>query len=1065
MEQDISQVVQAIEVASDPSQGALHQQALSFLSTVQQNSHTTWRLALSLFLDVNPDGSRRYSNDARFYALRIIDDFLDNRFEPFDDETFQFLQQTLVNYIQTEYVFGSAEASTPFLRNKFSHTLTLFFLCVYIDKWPTFFPDLINFIQPTTPDEPYNTHLCMLFFHVILEISGEVADQIIKSARQFNKERVDRDAKVRDLVRERDAARINEAVLAIVGQVRERMNKGEPDANKVVETVELGVKTYASYVGWIDINLTITPTTVPLLFGMLAESSLPIRLATCAALNRVVGKGLQAPEDKLKLLKVLSLNEVLDTLETKTREQQIARGDIEDEGEESFRESLGRLLTVLGLEWNKLADDSTAPDAIRAEANAYQTGLLPTLLRFMADPWDDTASTVFPFLSVILTGYKRLRKASPAPLDDTKRQFLLSLLQVLLNKMKWREDADTMDDDDEEHQEFEGMRKELRTFLEHVLILDVDMVTTAIHTLTMNTFGTIKNGQSIPWTDAELAIYLLWVFGEVNKQAPKGRGAFCIAPPVEKEKRKTTDYSQFPLTPFGDMLMALVQSGIVNFQHSAVALMFFEVAARYPDFWKIRKECILPTLEAFIDTRGVHRPEDASFYKSRIYYLFWRFIESCHNDIPPEICEPLVNSIRDLLPIHIIPKQPNDHDSNSTIDDPLLELTVDPTFESQLYLFQAVGTACSLVFRNPEQHSSLLLSVYKPLLTDLEDSLGKYTKNPASGDLIVIAKVHHVIMALGNVAKGFPDLPNPLPTEYILPPIDVFTQVAQAILVCLEHMKTQKVIRDATRFAFARILATTGSNVTHFVPALMGNLLSHFEPSELVDFINFISMLIHKLQMDLFNVVDELIGPLSQHIMQVLSQPVSGTDAQRAHTETKRTYLSFLNNIMTSKLQGVFLTERNNGNLESFLDAVQRIGQDTSDAQASRSAFLFLERTILAWGNVGEAVEGGQELPGFDRVIYERIVPTAFSVPNSPDLNIKDGGVMTVLHEIANIFNSLYKARGDEAIQFFLTVYLPSQNWPQEAAVQFTNNLRDLDVKSFRKYFAEFVRSTRSATS
>lgn len=51
-----------------------------------------------------------------------------------------------------------------------------------------------------------------------------------------------------------------------------------------------------------------------------------------------------------------------------------------------------------------------------------------------------------------------------------------------------------------------------------------------------------------------------------------------------------------------------------------------------------------------------------------------------------------------------------------------------------------------------------------------------------------------------------------------------------------------------TRFAFARIIGTTGPNITHLIPSLMANLLAHFEPSELADFMNFIGLLIHKLQ-------------------------------------------------------------------------------------------------------------------------------------------------------------------------------------------------------------------------
>lgn len=108
----------------------------------------------------------------------------------------------------------------------------------------------------------------------------------------------------------------------------------------------------------------------------------------------------------------------------------------------------------------------------------------------------------------------------------------------------------------------------------------------------------------------------------------------------------------------------------------------------------------------------------------------------------------------------------------------------------------------------------------------------------------------------------------------------------------------------------------------------MSNLLAHFEPSELVDFMNFIGLLIHKLQVcfsfvhtfdqhllnflqkDMYDVLDQLIGPLSTHINVILSQPISGTDDQRAHIETKKAYLALLNNIIASQLQRIFISER-----------------------------------------------------------------------------------------------------------------------------------------------------------
>jgi exportin-T len=79
MDQEIDQVVQAIAIAFDQSQISLHQQALAYISTIQQNASETWRLALKLFVTQNADGSRKYPSQARFFALRVLDEFFDNR--------------------------------------------------------------------------------------------------------------------------------------------------------------------------------------------------------------------------------------------------------------------------------------------------------------------------------------------------------------------------------------------------------------------------------------------------------------------------------------------------------------------------------------------------------------------------------------------------------------------------------------------------------------------------------------------------------------------------------------------------------------------------------------------------------------------------------------------------------------------------------------------------------------------------------------------------------------------------------------------------------------------------
>ncbi|TFK47820.1 ARM repeat-containing protein [Heliocybe sulcata] len=1074
MDQELNQVVQAILIASEPTQSTLHQQALEYLSNIQENAAESWRLALALFVDTTPDGARKHPPQVRFFGLQVLDVFLDNRFEPLDEESFTTLQQGLVGYIQSEYVYGQAEASAPFIRNKFSHTMTLFFLCTYVEQWPSFLTDLFTLIQPSesSSQSSFNPHVSLLFFHIILEISGEVADAVIKSARHWNAERHARDTRVRDAVRDRDAARINEAVLTIVANGADRMNKlrkGElnvPSPDKELSTVEevvdWGIRTFASYVGWIDINLTVTPTTIPLLFSLLSDPALPIRLATCAALTRILSKGLKEPSDKLQLIKVLSLGEVLDALETRTRSEQEARSGDTDEGEESYREALGKLLNILGLELMKLIDECQLEE-IRSEATRLLDQCLPVMLRFMSDEYDDTSATIFPMLSTILSSYKKAKKVSSNPIDESKRTFLTSLLRVILEKFKWDEYTDDDEPDEDDKAAFETLRKDLRTFLDAVLVIDQDLVTDAVRTLSINTLTAYRNGASIEWTDAELAVYLIYIYGEINKAGGKGRAAFCQAPSIPRgEDRRKFDYSEYPLTSHGEMLYTMSHSGISAYPNSAVAMQFFETAARYGDFFKVRKDCVLPVLEAMVDTRGLHNPD--SSVRSRVFYLFHRFVKEDKHEISSEVALRLIDSIRDLLLIRVELPQLEDE-----TQDMLTEAVNNPgIFDSQLYLFETSGILVSLISKAPEQQAALLMSVVKPLLDQLATSL-QAVKGPQ--DYVPILEIHHIIMALGNIAKGFPDYPSEIHEDYNPPPLDVFKEVAQAILTSLNAMNVFKVVRDATRFAFARIIATTGPNVTSFIPPLMANLLAHFELSELVDFMNFIGLLVHKLQLEIFDVLDQLIGPLSERIMEVLSQPVTGTDDQVAQTDTKRAYLNLLNTIVASSVHGVFISERNRRRFQDLLENMERIATDVSDPSGAKAAFNFLGRCIGVWGGQPAQVNGNgsadarvESLPGIDGFIYQQLVPLAFKVLALPNLNIKDGQILVVLHEIANFLQIVCKARGQEAYDFFTTVFLPAQGWPQDMTVDFATKLRDFDSKNFRKYFVDLVRTSRAGS-
>ena len=102
--------------------------------------------------------------------------------------------------------------------------------------------------------------------------------------------------------------------------------------------------------------------------------------------------------------------------------------------------------------------------------------------------------------------------------------------------MKWEESADLEDVDEDDRAAFEILRKacqplivsytwlslnrypkELRSFMDSVLSIDQDLVVEAIRTHALRTLQLYASGTAIKWNDAELAIYLIFIFGEINK--------------------------------------------------------------------------------------------------------------------------------------------------------------------------------------------------------------------------------------------------------------------------------------------------------------------------------------------------------------------------------------------------------------------------------------------------------------------------------------------------------------------------------------------------------------------
>lgn len=91
----------------------------------------------------------------------------------------------------------------------------------------------------------------------------------------------------------------------------------------------------------------------------------------------------------------------------------------------------------------------------------------------------------------------------------------MQMLEILLRKMRWNPEEDPDDLDEDDRGAFETLRSDLRLFLDSISAIDEELVTGAIKTLAMNTLT--RADESVNWADAELAVYLVFLYGEFQK--------------------------------------------------------------------------------------------------------------------------------------------------------------------------------------------------------------------------------------------------------------------------------------------------------------------------------------------------------------------------------------------------------------------------------------------------------------------------------------------------------------------------------------------------------------------
>ncbi|SCV74530.1 BQ2448_7559 [Microbotryum intermedium] len=1174
-----AQIASACQFALSPSSApSQRQEAYTFLQRVREAHGETWQACLALFLERNDAGAGaggdatgyKWDGDARMFGVQVVGESASSA--PLDDDhaiilphlshdALAFVQQSLVDYFQQEYItHGKAENGVAYLKNASVHLITILFVHTYPQQFSSFFSTFLNLLRlyspshqpaPTTPP-PLNPMTTDLLLRLLHDVSDEISDAQLR----LNKlpHRLAKDTELRDAVREHDAPAIASSIWEIISESLDGISTPSSSSTTLDDLVglkgkrardilEMAMRVVGDYVSWIDINLMVTPSTIALLLRALnlpsTSDDLSIRTAAADALLETISKGMP-PSDKLALLSVLDIASVLGRLveERDASISQLANGKTvagtssEDEMD-AFAEKFAKLLNGVGCELCKICEDNNASNEAKSAAVASTSSLFPLLLRLLTDSNDQVAIAVMPFTHTLLSLYKKDKKRSQgAPLDPERRVFLTALLKAAIVKMQYKPDAEwTLSKEGEEDDDelaFLDMRKNLRQIGDAIAILDAQLYSDVVQSTIVSTIETFEQGATLPWQRFELSLYLLYGFGQAILVT--GPLAFSVVPQAEidrakKEAEYRVDYTAFPLSTLGELLHRACRANIVEFPHPSVALQFFEITVRYSDFFKLCPEFIGRILPSFLDEHGLHQTDET--IQARMFYLFSRFIHQAKHIVQTrvsgQVIQEILSRMQDLLTINA-----ELDPSEASVESLVKAASTTTFFDAQLYLLESIGTLIWILNQMPDEQVTLLRAVLTPLLSELQANVRPTASTAA--DYASVLKAHHLIMATGNVAKGFPDATilkvTPTDTPRGGSPgssgpsanisaamarsvsgvwVEVFKEATESMLAVAKSMSSFVVIRDAVRFSFNRIVATTGPAVLHLIPTLIDVLLGEITFPELAELLSFVGLLVAKYKNSIVEVLDTLLLPVFNRVFHFLKQPITGTDDEIQHATLRRAYFNFILSITSSNLQQVVYSEselircsvcgarcrkcansptfaENKSSISSILSSVTHyIALDNAQISDQRLGFILLTKLLTLWvvppptpatnaasGQPNNSVLVIEEspVPGFERFLYTSAIPICFQVPLDPTFDLLDAQSFQMMGEIASLLKGLHLKRGDEFVQFMMAEYLPTTNtwWPQGAAQEILNEITNAkDGKTLKKPLCEWVKKMRRA--
>lgn len=869
------------------------------------------------------------------------------------------VQSALMEYISTQYSGAKYHSELPFIKNTLAHTIILLALASYQNQWSTFIKDMIsmaglpNSIESVSEESAKQTNTstinpCLVDF--LIKVLGSLDEEMVSPAIPRGSDELVRNGEIKDAMRVEDVKRMAN----IWYNILYHMSITHPELAKRT------LKLIGVYVTWIDVGLIVNQPFMSVLFDMLKADAL--NCSACHCLTMIVSKGMRAM-DKLYLLQFLGIVDIMDQLNV---------NDID------LAEQVGKLANITGVELKAIwVDKEIVTSEAHAAAYAMLEKLMPHLLRFLAHEYDEVSSSVFPAINEILSVFKKMQREGTA-LSASQQEFLSRLLPVLIDKLKYSDDyswapaTDTshaggdnegsLDEDDDEAV-FIELRRNLRVFIDAIGQIAPELYNSTMLSTAQSIFrqcsqhgvcaerATDKDngGGELGWIRAELGLYLVQSYGErlsTNKglrfggtkgnHAPNGRSQDINGPSVES---------------LSELLTMMIQSGIVNCNHPAIAPLYFENVVRFGGYFEVQKEAVTPVLTSFLGGTGVRHPYNT--VRPRVWYFLHRFIKQLSGLSQLSMySSDFISAVNDLLIIRADP---------STLANALALGSGYGLFDSQLYLFEACGIVLSPTSLDDSTRMSLLQHLFEPLFSGAQQLMNSRGSEQILQEPRSQLQLHHYLTAIGSIIKGFPDVRVDSKTISVGAPhrlspntAQVFLKAADMCIAILDALRSSQLIREASRFTLSRMLSVLGAEALPYLPRLIDGLVSNCAVEELSDLLGFLGLVVFKFKPHAATTASEMLLPVISKVYgfldRVAQDGAGGTDEAVLLQNLRKAYLTWITALFNSDMDCIFLAPQNAQHLITIFRPISgQLAVDLSSPQCQRLSFNILHKAIQAW--------------------------------------------------------------------------------------------------------------------